>query len=73
MAHDRPEGETFTLAGQVSRMWQDLYLGNGRLPMTTRVQTIEDGFKEIKEGQKWVIRLLIGGIILAVLNLVIHK
>lgn len=69
---------------------RDLYRGNGKPGITTRIQSLEEAIdgvdlsrlearviqleqtvKEFKDGQKWIIRLLLGGLILAVLNLVI--
>lgn len=54
-------------------MYQDMYLGNGKPGMTVRMAAVEDSVTEIKDGIKWIIRLLIGGLILAILNLIVHK
>ena len=38
-----------------------------------RVGQLENTVREFKNGQTWIIRLLIGGLALAVLNLVVHR
>ncbi len=90
-----PNGEVWRelkrIADEVDHLQKDMWHGNGRPGVTTRLNLLEgavDGvdlsklenrvtqmektIQEFKNGQSWIIRLLIGGVILAALNLVIH-
>ena len=85
-----PESESW-IRRMVEQHDRDLYRGNGKPGITTRIQSLEDAvdgvdlsrlearvmqteqyIKDFKAGQSWIIRLLVGGIILAVLDLILH-
>lgn len=72
------ENEPFSLQ-DYNRLRRDMWFGNGKPGVTTRLEGLEgdvkqlqEDLKEFKDGQKWLIRLVLGAIILAVLNLAVH-
>ena len=84
-----PENESW-IRRTVEQHDRDLYRGNGKPGITTRIQSLEDcmdgvdlsklenrvsqiekAVEEFKSGQTWIIRLLIGGLVLAALSLVL--
>ncbi len=79
------------IADEVDHLQKDMWHGNGKPGVTSRLTSLEDAvdgvdlsklenrvtqmektINEFKDGQKWIIRLLVGGVVLAALNLVIH-
>lgn len=59
---------------------KDMYEGNGKPGMTTRVSLLEadsvdfrEYIEEAKDNQKWIIRLIVGVLIVGVLNLLLRK
>jgi hypothetical protein len=57
----------------VLRHEQDLYRGNGKPGLTTRVLALEETMKDIKFYARWLL-IFVGGILLtAIANLVIKK
>lgn len=76
--HGENENEPFSLP-DYNRLRRDMWFGNGKPGVTTRLEGLEgdvkqlqEDLKEFKDGQKWLIRLVLGAIILAVLNLAVH-
>lgn len=72
--------ESPTTSGRIRKIEKDLYFGNGKPGITTRLELLEDAvdrieqtLKDFQKGQDWLIRLVAGGLILAVLNMVIRK
>jgi coenzyme F420-reducing hydrogenase delta subunit len=54
-------------------MEKDLYHGNGKPGITTRLELLEESVKEFKKGQDRITWLIISAVILALLNMVIRR
>jgi hypothetical protein len=52
---------------------QDLYRGNGKPGLTTRMNRVEDSVEAIKFYCRWALLLVAGTFIAAILNLVLKR
>lgn len=71
--------ETQSGRPQIDKMWNDLYYGNGKPGVCTRLELLEDAvertekvLEKFSNTMNRVVWLIVSGVILAVLNLVIH-
>jgi hypothetical protein len=55
----------------VERHDKDLYHGNGKPGLTTRMAMMEDTMRKLSENLKWIVRLLIGTLITGVATMII--
>jgi hypothetical protein len=70
-------GDPGGLREDVGKLWNDVYYGNGKPGIVTRVQSVEDAVDRIEQtldkftkNQDRIIWLIVSVVILAVLNLV---
>lgn len=52
---------------------QDLYRGNGKPGLTTRVLALEDAMKQIHFYGRWLLVFVAGILVTAIVNLVLKK
>jgi hypothetical protein len=64
---------------RIDKIWNDLYYGNGKPGVCTRLELLEDAvertekvLEKFSNTMNRVVWLIVSGVILAVLNLVIH-
>lgn len=65
---------------RIDKIWNDLYHGNGKPGVCTRLELLEDAMDRTENAiEKFnktldrVVWLIVSGVILAVLNLVVHR
>jgi hypothetical protein len=71
-------GDTGGLRDDISKLWNDIYYGNGKPGMVTRVQSLENAVDRIeatladfKKAVYWLLTLVLGAVILQIVNLVV--
>ena len=67
-------GDSGRFREDLSKLWTDMYYGNGKPGVTTRIQRLEDAvedLKSIKKQQEKIMWLIVSVVILAVLQLVL--
>lgn len=64
----------------LSKLWNDMYYGNGKPGVVTRLQSLEEAVDRIEatlekfnKTQDRVVWLIVSAVILAVINLVVRK
>lgn len=67
------EWRILQLEASVKRHDQDLYYGNGKPGLTTRMSNIESSLDSIKFYGRWIMGILSGVIGLLLANLILHK
>lgn len=72
--------EAISASSRFRKMEKDLYHGNGKPGICTRLELLEDAVSRTEEalekfqkGQDRITWLIVSGVILAVLNMVVHR
>jgi len=65
--------ENAELARRVGKLEQDMWFGNGKPGITTRVLILEDAMKSIQFYGRWILVTVAGILIAAIINLVIKR
>lgn len=55
----------------IKRIEKDMYYGNGKPGMTTRMATMEDCTERIDNSLRWIVRLLVGSFISGVAAVIV--
>lgn len=65
--------ENSELIHRVAKLEKDIYFGNGKPGLTTRVLMLEDAMKSIQFYARWLLVTVAGILVVAIVNLVVKR